>query len=739
MLSWSQRAVGQGSWTTEKNLFSDNQISVTIKFYISDDGCGGKQMWYKYKLSNGSLRNHEYYINWKIDYIDCTGNLKFRTGTANIGLGANLNMTQVNRSDKFAAQSIESEPYDISTSYQSLNGKIGIRTPRASSPPNSIIGNKSIKHGESSNLKIQQGTLGLGAEWVWYEGNCGNGREIGLGEEIRVSPKKSTVYYVRAEGGSGPTKCTSIAISVDDKSYGPSSISGKTNICVGDETKLQVVGGILGPGARWVWYQNACEGRRIGTGESITVDPLTNTTYSVRAEGPRNKTFCEKVIVRTYQKSKPASAINGSIRICEDEKTTLYVNGGKLSAEADWIWYEKGCGTKRLGSGSSIKVNPKSTTSYFVRAEGGCNTTNCESQIIRVDKKSAAPLYIYHKSDVTKNETVKLSIVGGSLGTGAKWQWYRGTCGGKSIGEGSSVSIKARKPTKIFARAEGKCNSSLCKSVTLNPRKAHRIDPLYTNKTNALYHNKFLQTGVGIGLDWTSFSSLSESTQIGFSGIDTTKESHEVSGIGLKGEYSFHPYITDVFGVGFIFAGAVGTTTSAIQESFSNQFGRNTQEKYLYTKLDGGLEITAGGRPIKVLLGYKSSIQTHNYFTDQSNKNANYLTRQVNLQVRKEVLSAGIRLAPYSRVTKKRKRAINIDLMYNLSRDYPWSWSSFNWSYSPLSDWGHGFGFSLWWHGVLKLQLETVFKSELGANYNTGGTKGTYFNFSLIYNRNWFY
>ncbi|MEZ4906845.1 MAG: hypothetical protein R2771_04190 [Saprospiraceae bacterium] len=77
--------------------------------------------------------------------------------------------------------------------------------------------------------------------------------------------------------------------------------------------------------------------------------------------------------------------------ICNGESTDLSVVGGFWGTGADWQWYEDGCGTgSSIGSGPSITVSPANATTatitktYYVRAEGDCNTIDCQSVTITI-------------------------------------------------------------------------------------------------------------------------------------------------------------------------------------------------------------------------------------------------------------------------------------------------------------------------------------------------------------------
>jgi len=68
--------------------------------------------------------------------------------------------------------------------------------------------------------------------------------------------------------------------------------------------------------------------------------------------------------------------LDGSEPSIDDMLKGFDVNGG-LGEGADWKWYDGACGTNEIGTGKSITVTPTATTTYFVRAEGDCNTTDC--------------------------------------------------------------------------------------------------------------------------------------------------------------------------------------------------------------------------------------------------------------------------------------------------------------------------------------------------------------------------
>lgn len=721
-----------GSWSDRTEIYSQGSTVVYVEFKNGLNVCsGGKPVNFRYHII-GNPKNSDIWIRWTVNYRDCQGVLRFTSNAVNLKECVKGESDDFKSDYQIQSDRIENKPYGVTVFQTSRQPDLPTGMIQYPITPK-ITGNQEVGMNEPTTLSATGGHLNSGQEWVWYEGQCG-GRKIGTGNSVTVTPKKETSYFVRGEDNTHPvTDCVFAHLKIREKSIVPDRISGKQTVCKGEETTLSLDGGSLGLGANWIWYEKSVDGQRIGSGETLKVSPSRTTVYLVRAEG-RNKTYPIEFKIEVFEASNKAQEIKGETNKCEGEAITLKVEGGKLAPDASWVWYENSCGAGQLGRGESITTRPSASTIYLVRAEGGCNTTDCVSRDIRVSTKSQAAWGIKHPDEVIRNRSISLNVQGGQLGSGAVWKWHQESCGtGKFIGEGESISIKPNKASDYYVQAVGKCNTTNCTKLHLESRKAHRFHSFYTPKDNR-YRNKFLQVGLGIGVDWMKYSTLATTQETLFDGtLVSGNKSQEVNGIGVSAELSFHPYMKDLFGLGFIFRGTIGTTPEHLNWVSSNF----TDVSYLYTRLDVSTEITLGGKPVKFLAIYRNSIQTHDY--EHRTENPNVLSTIDNFQLRKEIASAGLRFAPYARNSNRRKRGVNIDLVYSLSRDYPWDWNQFTWSYTQLSSWSHGFGVGLWWHGVLKLQLDAYFFSELGTNETTNATKEPFINLSLIYNRNWFY
>jgi hypothetical protein len=341
-------------------------------------------------------------------------------------------------------------------------------------PAISISGPSTVCKGSSINLSVNGGMLGNGASWKWYSGSC-SGTPVATGSTISVSPAATTTYFVRAESSCNNTICRSLVVTAQDTSVPAIFVNGTTTICRGQSTTFNVVGGTLGTGASWKWYNSSCGVGNVGTGASLTVAPSIpgSYTYFVRGEGNCGSSACVSVTLTVRDTSVPATSISGATVICKGQSTTLSVVGGSLGHAASWRWYQGSCLGAFVGTGTSLTLTnlAPGSYSYFVRAEGSCNTTICRNVTVTVRDTSTPATSIIGTPVICRGQSSTLTLTGGSLGTGATWKWYLGSCGGTAAGSGVSITVAPAPGTyTYYARAEGVCNNTDCQSFVLTVR-----------------------------------------------------------------------------------------------------------------------------------------------------------------------------------------------------------------------------------------------------------------------------
>ncbi|MBI2966551.1 MAG: T9SS type A sorting domain-containing protein [Bacteroidetes bacterium] len=192
--------------------------------------------------------------------------------------------------------------------------------------------------------------------------------------------------------------------------------------------------------------------------------------------------------------STPPTGISVSLDpVCAGQATLLTVVGGSLGTGAQWQWYIGSCGGMLAGSGSTATVTLPSTTTFYVRAEGTVNTTTCASVTISVNSISIAAASVSAAPNpVNSGNSTTLSVSGGTLGTGAQWQWYSGSCGGTWVGSGNTITLSPLGTTTYYVRAEGACNTTSCVSVTVTVNPVSINEMLSKNDQTLLFN-----TGTG--------------------------------------------------------------------------------------------------------------------------------------------------------------------------------------------------------------------------------------------------
>src|SRR5205814_5032351 len=98
------------------------------------------------------------------------------------------------------------------------------------------------------------------------------------------------------------------------------------------------------------------------------------------------------------------------------------VVGGSLGTGASWKWYAGGCASgSSIGTGTTLSVNPTTTTTYFVRAEGDCGNTTCASVQVTVNPATVGGTVASDQTICSGSQPAGFSL-NGNIGAVVKWQ-----------------------------------------------------------------------------------------------------------------------------------------------------------------------------------------------------------------------------------------------------------------------------------------------------------------------------
>ncbi len=158
------------------------------------------------------------------------------------------------------------------------------------------------------------------------------------------------IYSVSHVNSYGCMKTASVKIDNPPTPY----ITGNTEICEGESTRLSVING-----NKFLWSTG-------DTTSSIVVTPQTSTKYSVKVEILEGCTYYLSTEV-TFKQLPRITAISADTTICKGQEVTLQVSG----TATDFLWSD---GQK----GATVKVRPDKTTIYSVKATNSCNKNPIE-------------------------------------------------------------------------------------------------------------------------------------------------------------------------------------------------------------------------------------------------------------------------------------------------------------------------------------------------------------------------
>ena len=179
--------------------------------------------------------------------------------------------------------------------------------------------------------------------------------------------------------------------------------SAATLICAGDSITLHQVGGLPGATGQYIWYTGGCGSVNLGTGDSITVAPIVNTTYYVRIQSSCGATNCASILIQVQSVN-----ITGNTTFCQGQSTVLNAGPGW----SNYVWLT-GQTTQ------NIVVNTPGVYTVIVTGPTGCTTSDSITVMMLpapiVTVTALGPTSFCQGGSVTLEAPLSLS----------GWQWYR--------------------------------------------------------------------------------------------------------------------------------------------------------------------------------------------------------------------------------------------------------------------------------------------------------------------------
>ncbi len=339
----------------------------------------------------------------------------------------------------------------------------------SSAPTGITVSNNNTCLGTTKTLTPTGGTPGTNATYNWYsEAACTN--LLHTGNTYDVNPATSTSYWVRLEGDCNTTATATATVTVSSPSVAPTGITvSNNNTCLGTTKTLTPTGGTPGTNATYNWYSEAACTNLLHTGNTYDVNPATSTSYWVRLEGDCNTTATATATVTVSSPSiAPTGITVSNNNTCLGTTKTLTPTGGTPGTNATYNWYSEAACTNLLHTGATYDVNPATSTSYWVRLEGDCNTTVTATATVTVSSPSVAPTGITVSNNNTCLGTTKtLTPTGGTPGTNATYNWYSEAACTNLLHTGATYDVNPATSTSYWVRLEGDCNTTATATATV--------------------------------------------------------------------------------------------------------------------------------------------------------------------------------------------------------------------------------------------------------------------------------
>ncbi|RVT79777.1 T9SS sorting signal type C domain-containing protein [Flavobacterium sufflavum] len=299
-----------------------------------------------------------------------------------------------------------------------------------------------------------------GVTFKWYDAQSG-GNLLDTGATYSPGTIYTTkTYYVEAVYSGYNTVRKAVTVTANQTPSGLSYTISSPSYCLGNAISANSAT-LTSSGSSSVTYSVSPvlpSGLSLNTSTgTITGTPtvaISATNYTVTASNTcGNTTSVLNITVNTN--SIAPTSITGTSTICSGNSTTLSLNGGTAGAGATAKWYTGSCGGTLVGTGNSVIVSPTTTTVYYVRYEGTCNTTTCASTTVTVTATPTIPGTITQPTNTcasTSGNTFSIAAVSGATSytwsvTGTGWSVTSGgttTSATITIGSGvGTVSVSA--------------------------------------------------------------------------------------------------------------------------------------------------------------------------------------------------------------------------------------------------------------------------------------------------------
>ena len=326
------------------------------------------------------------------------------------------------------------------------------------------------------------------ATYTWMPGSLS-------GASVSVTPATTTTYTVTGTDANGCQNTDVVTVTVNPL---PTITASTTNaaICVGSSTTLNATGGVS-----YTWMPGSL------TGASVSVSPITSTTYTVTGTDANGCQSTDLVTI-TVNPLPTVSATASSAAICVGGSSTLTATGAST-----YTWMPGSL------SGASVIVSPVATTTYTVT---GTDANGCVNTGLVTVTVNTLPTVSASASPATICVGASSTLTASGATT---YTWMPGSLSGASV---SVTPATTTTYTLTGTDANGCVNTDVV-TVTVNPLPT--ITASATNAAICTGSSTTLSATGGVSYTWNPGALSGSSVSVS----PTASTTYTVSGTDANG------------------------------------------------------------------------------------------------------------------------------------------------------------------------------------------------------------
>lgn len=195
-----------------------------------------------------------------------------------------------------------------------------------------------------------------------------------------------------------------------------------------------------------------------------TLNPGGGAYFDDSFTGPHYASY----YITEFSISAAPPAVSGPTLVCGGQTGVTYNVPAVSGATYTWTVPAGATITSGQGTNSITVTFGNNGGDVCLTLSGSCVQSTPTCLTVSLDMPSVEPTSVSATpATICENSSTTLTLNGGSLGTGASWHWYSGSCGGTSAGSGNSITVTPTTTTTYYVQAIGTCNTTPCQSVQI--------------------------------------------------------------------------------------------------------------------------------------------------------------------------------------------------------------------------------------------------------------------------------